>query len=110
MDNGRIRRKRDQSHKKISWRERTSRWSCERRRRLDSCCKAQEAIGHRFHAVLVDNGLLCLDEAAIVKETLTKHLGVNLVVVDASERFLGKLKGIKDDPEQKRKIIGNTFI
>jgi GMP synthase (glutamine-hydrolysing) len=60
--------------------------------------------------VLVDNGLLRLNEAAIVKETLTKHLGVNLIVVDASERFLGKLKGIKDDPEQKRKIIGNTFI
>ncbi|ODH20721.1 GMP synthase [glutamine-hydrolyzing] [Paracoccidioides brasiliensis] len=70
----------------------------------------KEAIGDRFHAVLVDNGVLRLNEAAIVKETLTRHLGVNLTVVDASERFLGKLKGIKDDPERKRKVIGNTFI
>jgi GMP synthase (glutamine-hydrolysing) len=70
----------------------------------------QEAIGDRFHAVLVDNGVLRLNEAAIVKETLTKHLGINLTVVDASERFLGRLKGIVDDPEKKRKIIGNTFI
>ncbi|KAF2143845.1 uncharacterized protein K452DRAFT_224626 [Aplosporella prunicola CBS 121167] len=70
----------------------------------------QEAIGDRFHAVLVDNGVLRLNEAQIVKETLTKHLGINLHVVDASERFLGKLKGITDDPEKKRKVIGNTFI
>ncbi|KAL0256390.1 GMP synthase (glutamine-hydrolyzing) [Diplodia seriata] len=70
----------------------------------------QEAIGDRFHAVLVDNGVLRLNEAAIVKETLSKHLGVNLTVVDASDRFLGKLKGITDDPEKKRKAIGNTFI
>ncbi|KAJ9644596.1 GMP synthase (glutamine-hydrolyzing) [Coniosporium tulheliwenetii] len=70
----------------------------------------QEAIGDRFHAVLVDNGVLRLNEAQIVKETLTKHLGINLTVVDASERFLGLLKGVKDDPERKRKIIGNTFI
>ncbi|OCL01309.1 GMP synthase subunit B [Glonium stellatum] len=70
----------------------------------------QEAIGDRFHAVLVDNGVLRLKEAQQVKETLTKHLGINLTVVDASERFLGLLKGVKDDPEKKRKIIGNTFI
>jgi GMP synthase (glutamine-hydrolysing) len=69
----------------------------------------QEAIGDRFHAVLVDNGVLRLDEAATVKETLTKHLGINLTVVDATELFLGKLKGVSD-PETKRKIIGNTFI
>ncbi|XTI83168.1 GMP synthase subunit B [Cenococcum geophilum] len=70
----------------------------------------QEAIGDRFHAVLVDNGVLRLNEAQQVKETLTKHLGINLTVVDASERFLGLLKGVKDDPEKKRKVIGNTFI
>ncbi|KAB8364844.1 hypothetical protein FH972_024707 [Carpinus fangiana] len=70
----------------------------------------QEAIGDRFHAVLVDNGLLRLDEAKIVKETLGKQLGVNLTVIDASERFLAKLKGVVDDPERKRKIIGNLFI
>ncbi|KAF2182421.1 GMP synthase [Zopfia rhizophila CBS 207.26] len=70
----------------------------------------QEAIGERFHAVLVDNGVLRLNEAKQVKETLTAGLGINLTVVDASERFLGRLKGVMDDPEKKRKIIGNTFI
>merc|ERR1711939_371031 len=69
----------------------------------------QEAIGDRFHAVLVDNGVLRLNEAQTVKETLTQHLGINLTVVDASDLFLGKLKGVSD-PETKRKIIGNTFI
>jgi len=69
-----------------------------------------EAIGDRFHAVLVDNGVMRLNEAKIAHETLVKGLGVNLTVVDASERFLSKLKGITDDPERKRKIIGNTFI
>ncbi|KAG9771572.1 GMP synthase (glutamine-hydrolyzing) [Exophiala dermatitidis] len=69
----------------------------------------QEAIGDRFHAVLVDNGVLRLNEAQTVKETLTKHLGINLTVIDASELFLGRLKGVSD-PETKRKIIGNTFI
>ncbi|KAF2425510.1 GMP synthase subunit B [Tothia fuscella] len=68
------------------------------------------AIGDRFHAVLVDNGLLRLNEAEQVKETLTKHLGINLTVIDASEQFLSKLSGIHDDPEKKRKIIGGTFI
>ncbi|KAF2204051.1 GMP synthase [Delitschia confertaspora ATCC 74209] len=70
----------------------------------------QEAIGERFHAVLVDNGVLRLNEAQQVKKTLTAGLGINLTVVDASERFLGRLKGVTDDPEKKRKIIGNTFI
>lgn len=68
-----------------------------------------EAIGGRFHAVLVDNGVLRLDEAKTVKETLTKHLGINLTVVDASDQFLGRLQGVSD-PEKKRKIVGNTFI
>jgi GMP synthase (glutamine-hydrolysing) len=69
----------------------------------------KEAIGDRFHAVLVDNGVLRLDEAKTVKETLTRHLGINLTVVDAGDLFLGRLKGVWD-PEKKRKIIGNTFI
>ena len=69
----------------------------------------KEAIGHRFHAVLVDNGVMRLNECKIVHETLTKHLGINLTVVDASERFLSLLRGVSD-PEKKRKIIGNTFI
>lgn len=69
----------------------------------------KEAIGDRFHAVLVDNGVLRLNECETVHKTLTEHLGINLTVVDAGERFLGLLKGVTD-PEKKRKIIGNTFI
>lgn len=69
----------------------------------------KEAIGDRFHAVLVDNGLMRLHECEEVRCTLEEHLGINLAVVDASERFLGLLQGVVD-PERKRTIIGNTFI
>jgi GMP synthase (glutamine-hydrolysing) len=58
---------------------------------------------------MVDNGVLRMNEAAQVHKMLCEDLGVNLTVIDSSELFLGKLKGITD-PEQKRKIIGNTFI
>lgn len=68
-----------------------------------------EAIGDRFHAVLVDNGVLRLNEVTIVHKTLTEHLGINLTVIDASTRFLTDLKGVTE-PEQKRKIIGRNFI
>ncbi|KAG6371731.1 hypothetical protein JVT61DRAFT_9079 [Boletus reticuloceps] len=68
-----------------------------------------EAIGNRFHAIMVDNGVLRLNEAKQVHEMLNKDLGVNLTVVDASDLFLSRLEGV-EDPEQKRKIIGNTFI
>ena len=69
-----------------------------------------EAIGDRFHAVLVDNGCMRLNECEQVKQTLTEHLGINLTVVDASDLFLDGLKGITDNPEAKRKFIGSTFI
>ena len=69
----------------------------------------KEAIGERFHAILVDNGLMRLNEVPTVKDTLQKGLGINLTVIDASEEFLTNLKDISD-PERKRKIIGNTFI
>lgn len=68
-----------------------------------------EAIGDRFHAVMVDNGVLRLDEAKQVHKMLSEDLGVALTVVDASDLFLSRLEGV-EDPEQKRKIIGNTFI
>ena len=64
---------------------------------------------YSFHAIMVDNGVLRLDEAKQVHEMLNKDLGVNLTVVDASDLFLSRLKDV-EDPEQKRKIIGNTFI
>ncbi|EIW84508.1 GMP synthase [Coniophora puteana RWD-64-598 SS2] len=68
-----------------------------------------EAIGDRFHAIMVDNGVLRMNESKQVHEMLSRDLGVNLTIIDASERFLGLLAGV-EDPEQKRKIIGNTFI
>ncbi|KAI9024104.1 class I glutamine amidotransferase-like protein [Hyaloraphidium curvatum] len=68
-----------------------------------------KAIGDRFHAILVDNGVMRLNECATVKATLQEKLGINLTVADAADLFLGRLKGVTD-PEKKRKIIGNTFI
>ncbi|MCJ1275815.1 GMP synthase (glutamine-hydrolyzing) [Puttea exsequens] len=68
-----------------------------------------EAIGDRFHAILVDNGLLRQDEAKNVHRTLTDDLGIRLTVVDARKRFLADLKGVTE-PEQKRRIIGRNFI
>jgi len=67
------------------------------------------AFCDRFHAIMVNNGVLRLNEAQQVNDMLNKDLGVNLTVVDASELFLSRLDGV-EDPEQKRKIIGNTFI
>lgn len=67
------------------------------------------AVGDRFHAVMVDNGLLRKNERVQVLRRLRDDCGVNLRAVDASERFLTKLKGVSD-PETKRKIIGGTFI
>lgn len=66
-------------------------------------------IGDRFHAVLVDNGVMRLNECQQVKETLEKHLGINLTVIDGADLFLSRLKGLTE-PEAKRKVIGSTFI
>lgn len=68
-----------------------------------------EAIGDRFHAFLVDNGVLRKNEAAEVMDRLSNRCGVNLQLVDASETFMQRLAGVTE-PEKKRKIIGNTFI
>jgi len=69
----------------------------------------EKALGKdRVYGLLVDHGLMRLDEAEKVKETLGKAGFENLHVVDESERFLGALKG-KTDPEEKRKIIGELF-
>ena len=58
---------------------------------------------------MVDNDVLRLNEAKQVHETLNRDLGVNLTVVDASDLFFARLAGVEDS-EQKRRIIGNTFI
>ncbi|KAF7771708.1 hypothetical protein Agabi119p4_6019 [Agaricus bisporus var. burnettii] len=80
-----------------------------RLRELEIFVLMHEAIGDRFHAIMVDNGVLRMNEAEQVHEMLKKNLGVNLTIVDASELFLSRLEGV-EDPERKRKIIGNTFI
>ena len=67
------------------------------------------AIGDRFHAIMVDNGCLRKDEAKNVLKRMREDCGVNLRCVDASDLFLDKLRGVID-PEEKRKIIGTTFI
>ncbi len=67
------------------------------------------AIGDQLTCVFVDNGLLRLGEGDQVMSTFARHMGVRVIRVDAEERFLGRLRGVSD-PEQKRKIIGNTFI
>ncbi|KAG9499816.1 GMP synthase (glutamine-hydrolyzing) [Fusarium musae] len=66
-----------------------------------------EAIGDRFKSILVDTGLMRLNECEQVKETLDKHLGINLTVVDGSDLFFSRLAGVTE-PEAKRKIIGET--
>ncbi len=68
-----------------------------------------KAIGDRLTCLFVDNGLLRLGEAEEVVETFGRNLHMNLVAVDASDRFLEALSGVTD-PEEKRKRIGATFI
>ncbi|HDZ84172.1 MAG TPA: glutamine-hydrolyzing GMP synthase [Nitrospirae bacterium] len=67
------------------------------------------AIKKQLTCIFVDNGVLRKGEAKKVETTLRRHFRMNIVCVDASKRFLKKLKGIAD-PEKKRKIIGNEFI
>jgi GMP synthase (glutamine-hydrolysing) len=66
------------------------------------------AIGRSLTCILVDNGVLRLDEAAQIRKRFAR-LNLPLVFADASDRFLGRLAGVVE-PEQKRKIIGATFI
>jgi GMP synthase (glutamine-hydrolysing) len=68
-----------------------------------------KAIGDQLTCVFVDNGLLRLHEGDHVMDMFARNMGVKVIRADKEALFLGKLQGI-DDPEQKRKIIGNTFI
>lgn len=68
-----------------------------------------EAIGDQLVCIFVDNGLLRKNEADEVMENLSGKFGLQIVHVDARDRFLDKLVGVSD-PEEKRKIIGNEFI
>ncbi len=69
----------------------------------------QKAIGARLYCVFVDNGLLRKGESAAVVRTFKGHFKMNLHVAEAEKRFLDRLKGV-EDPEQKRKIIGDEFV
>ncbi|WP_220751172.1 glutamine-hydrolyzing GMP synthase [Apilactobacillus xinyiensis] len=68
-----------------------------------------KAIGNQLTSIFVDHGLLRKNEADEVMDSLAGKFGLNIIKVDAKDRFLGKLNGVTE-PEQKRKIIGNEFI
>ena len=68
-----------------------------------------KAVGKQLTCVFVDHGLLRKDEGDQVEQVFKRDFDMNLIRVDAKERFLSKLKGVSD-PEKKRKIIGEEFI
>jgi GMP synthase (glutamine-hydrolysing) len=79
---------------------------------VDSSVTAEllhKAIGDRLYCVFVNNGVLRKDEAKKVVDRYQKNMKLNLIYVDASKRFLDKLKKV-EDPEKKRKIIGKEFV
>jgi len=67
------------------------------------------AIGDQLTCIFVDNGLLRLNEAEIVMKTYNENLGVKVIHINATKKFMNDLIGISD-PEEKRKIIGRDFI
>jgi GMP synthase (glutamine-hydrolysing) len=67
------------------------------------------AVGDRLTCIYVDHGLMRKKESELLRQTFEQNLGMKLVMVDARERFLARLAGV-EDPEQKRKIIGDEFI
>ncbi len=67
------------------------------------------AIGEQLICVFVDTGLLRLNESQQVMAMFNQHMGINIIAVNAEEKFLQALDGV-DCPEEKRKIIGRTFI
>ena len=68
-----------------------------------------KAIGHNLVCVFVDHGMLRKNEGDFVEKTFKNHFGINLIRVNAEDRFLKKLEGVTE-PEKKRKIIGEEFI
>ncbi len=67
------------------------------------------AVGDQLTCIYVDHGLMRKRESELLRETFEANLGMNLVMVDARERFLRRLAGVID-PEEKRRIIGDEFI
>lgn len=69
----------------------------------------ERAIGNQLHCIHIDTGLMRMNESKNIVELFKKHFKIPITLVEAESLFLERLKGITD-PEQKRKIIGNTFI
>jgi GMP synthase (glutamine-hydrolysing) len=67
------------------------------------------AVGDRLTCIYVDHGLMRKKESELLRQTFEQNLGMRLVMVDARDRFLRRLAGV-EDPEQKRRIIGDEFI
>jgi len=67
------------------------------------------AIGDQLTCIYVDHGLMRKRESELLRATFEEHLGMRLVMVDARDRFLRRLSGV-EDPEEKRRIIGDEFI
>ena len=67
------------------------------------------AVGDRLTCIYVDHGLMRKKELELLRVTFERDLGMRLIMVDARERFLHRLAGV-DDPEEKRRIIGDEFI
>jgi GMP synthase (glutamine-hydrolysing) len=67
------------------------------------------AVGDRLTCIYVDHGLMRKKESELLRVTFERDLGMNLGMVDARERFLARLEGV-EDPEEKRRIIGDAFI
>jgi GMP synthase (glutamine-hydrolysing) len=90
----------------------TSRVLCALSGGVDSSVLAvllHRAVGDRLHCVHINNGLMRKGESERVVKTFREHFHISLTSVDATELFLSRLTGVTD-PEQKRTIIGNTFI
>ena len=68
-----------------------------------------QAIGDQLVCVFVDNGLLRLNESEQVRNTFVECMGIDIIRIDARQRFLEQLRGV-EDPEQKRRIVGGEFI
>jgi GMP synthase (glutamine-hydrolysing) len=67
------------------------------------------AVGDHLTCIYVDHGLMRKRESELLRQTFAENLGMNLIMVDARDRFLARLKDV-NDPEQKRRIIGDEFI
>ncbi len=79
---------------------------------IDSCCVAalmHKAIGNQLTCIFVDHGLLRKGEAEQVRNDFAASFGINLIYAEARERFIKRLADV-EDPEQKRKIIGEEFV